>query len=102
MFASSVLKASMTEVAALAVSASTTPSPCVPSRSLSTRGAPPTTVISAAVSLVEWAKLVVGRPIPSRDRSCRARSLSREREIASDSFVDTTPLISNCRTTAAP
>ncbi len=92
----------MTDSAAFLVSARTTPTPWVPSSSLTTSGAPPTISITPSMSLVEWAKLVIGSPTPERARSCIDRSLSREREIACDSATENTPIISNWRTTAVP
>ena len=95
MFASSCRKASMTDSAAFRVSASTTPRPCVPSRSLTMRGAPCTASMTSWVSFTERAKAVTGRPSPARDSSWRARSLSRERVMAWDSADVNTPIISN-------
>jgi hypothetical protein len=86
MFASRPRKASITDSAALRFSASTTPMPWVPSSSFTTSGAPPTMSISPSTSFVECAKPVTGSPIPRRARSCRQRSLSREREMACDSL----------------
>ncbi len=96
------MKASITDSAALWVSQSTTPMPWVPSSSLITSGAPPTMLIRSGMSSGEWAKPVTGRPMPRRDSSCRARSLSRERVIATDSLSGNTPIISNWRSTAEP
>ncbi len=96
------MKASITDSAALRVSASTTPMPWVPSSILITSGAPPTMLIRSGMSSGEWAKPVTGRPTPLRDSSCRERSLSREREIATDSLTGNTPIISNWRSTAVP
>jgi hypothetical protein len=64
------------------VSASTTPIPCVPSSSLMTSGAPPASFSTSSVCFGSWAKVVTGRPMPSRARSCIERSLSRERPMA--------------------
>ena len=57
---------------------------------------------SAARAPVRCAKTLTGRPTPSRARSCRLRSLSRDRLIACDSLSGKTFIISNCRTTAVP
>ena len=81
-------KASITDSAAFFVSHSTTPMPCVPSVNLTTRGAPPTISMSPSVSFVEFAKPVIGNPMPRRDRICSERNLSRERVIAWDSFSE--------------
>ena len=43
------------------------------------------------MSLVELANPVTGRPMPLRAISCTLRSLSREREIACDSFSGVHP-----------
>ncbi len=88
--------------AAFLVSASTTPTPWVPSIILITNGEPPTSLMRSSVNLVEWAKPVTGRPIPLRASSCRLRNLSRERLMATDSFRQKTSIISNCRTTEVP
>ena len=40
--------------------------------------------------------------MPRRDSSWVARSLSRERVIATDSLTGNTPIISNWRSTAVP
>ena len=102
MFALSPLKASMTDSAALAVSAKTTPTPWVPSSSLMTKGAPPHILISSPVASVWWAKPVTGRPMPRLARIWSERSLSRERAMATESLSEKTFIISNCRTTALP
>jgi hypothetical protein len=51
---------------------------------------------------VSWANAVTGRPTPSRASSCSARSLSRDRPMATDSLSGHTPIISNWRSTASP
>jgi hypothetical protein len=76
--------------------------PWVPSVSLTTTGGPPTVSSNPSMSLVEWANPVTGRPMPLRASSCSARSLSRARLMACESLAVNTPIISNCRTTAAP
>ena len=48
------------------------------------------------------ANAVTGKPIPRRASNCKHRNLSRAREIATLSFKEKTPIISNCRTTAVP
>ncbi len=83
MLASSCRKASITDSAAFFVSASTTPLPCVPSTSLMISGAPPTRSMTLSVSFTDLANAVTGSPIPWRARICKARSLSRDRPIAS-------------------
>ena len=101
-FASNPRKASITDLAACWVSASTTPMPWVPSSSLITRGAPPTISTSPSMSLVEWANPVTGRPMPRRAMICSDRSLSRDREMAMEVLAVKMPIISNWRTTAVP
>ncbi len=96
------MKASITDSAAFSVSQSTTPIPWVPSRTLITRGAPLTIRIRSGTSSGEWAKPVTGRPMPLRESSCRERSLSRERLMATLSLSGKTPCISNWRNTAQP
>ena len=96
------MNASMTLSAAWEVSARTTPMPWVPSRSLITDGAPPTNWSRSPTSSGERAKPVTGIPMPLRASSWRLRSLSRARLMATDSLRQKTPIISNCRTTAAP
>ena len=81
--------------AALAVSASTTPMPCVPSSNLITTGAPPTFLIKSLMLSGLFAKPVRGIPIPLRDSNCIERNLSRERLIATDSLILKVPIISN-------
>jgi hypothetical protein len=71
-------------------------------RELDTTGAPPTRPTRSAVSSGAYAKPVTGMPMPLRASSWWARSLSRERVIATDSLSEYTPCISNWRTTAAP
>ena len=88
MFTLRPMKASITLFAAVAFSASTTPMPCVPSRSLMTRGAPPTMLMRSGISSGEWAKPVMGMPIPFRASSWRERSLSRARVMATDSLME--------------
>ena len=102
MLASSWRKAAMTDSAAFLVSASTTPTPWVPSSSLTITGAPPTVSSRPSMSLVEWAKPVTGRPMPAADSSWRLRSLSRLRVMAWLSLAEKVPIISNWRTTAVP
>ena len=96
------LKASMIDFADASVSARITPMPCVPSTSLMTTGAPPTSLMTSSALRGPCAKAVTGRPMPARARSCSARSLSRERPMATLSFSGNTPCISNCRSTARP
>ena len=94
--------ASITDLAPRRVSASTTPMPWVPSRSLMTRGVGPASARTSSVCLGSCAKVVTGSPTPSRAKSCMERSLSRERPMPTDSFKGNTPIISNCRSTARP
>ena len=96
------LKASMIDLADAAVSARITPRPCVPSSSLMTHGVPPTSLITSSARRGPCAKAVTGRPMPSRASSCSARSLSRERPMATLSFRGKTPCTSNWRSTAKP
>lgn len=79
--------ASITLSAAFRVSHSTTPTPCVPSSSFTTKGAPPTMLMRSGMSSAVWAKPVTGNPMSRRANSCMERSLSREREIATDSLT---------------
>ena len=102
MFAFKPINASMMLSAAFAVSANTTPIPCVPSSNLITNGAPPTFLIKSLMLSGLLANPVRGKPIPLRDKSCNERSLSRERLIATDSFTLKVPIISNCLATAVP
>ena len=96
------MKPSITLSAAFWVSASTTPMPWVPCSNLITSGAPPTILMTSLMSSGLCAYPVSGMPMPLRDSSCIERSLSRERVMATDSFSDTTPIISNWRSTAVP
>ena len=102
MFCFRPAKASITLLADCMVSARMTPMPWVPSSSLMTTGGPPTIAITSSACLVPWAKAVTGRPMPLRASSCRLRSLSRARAIATDSLSGYTPITSNCRSTAVP
>ena len=102
MLASSWRKAAITDSAAFLVSASTTPTPWVPSSSFTITGAPPTVSSSPSMSLVEWAKPVTGRPMPVPGQQLQARSLSRVRVIAWHSLAESVPISSNWRTTAVP
>ncbi|MNH33353.1 hypothetical protein D3C79_938590 [compost metagenome] len=102
MFCFRPMNASITDSAAWVVSHSTTPMPWVPSSTLITRGAPLTIWIKSGMSSGEWAKPVIGRPMPRRDSNCSERSLSRERAMATDSLSGYTPIISNWRNTAHP
>lgn len=86
MLAFRLVKALITLSAALLVSARTTPMPLVLSRSLMTRGAPPTILMSSLVSRVELAKPVTGMSTPLRERSWRARSLSRDLRMERESL----------------
>src|SRR5690606_29906045 len=85
MFADRPINASITDSAALRVSASTTPIPWVPSSSLITSGAPPTMLIRSGISSGALAKPVTGRPTPLRASNCNERNLSRARVMATDS-----------------
>ena len=75
MLASSCRKAAMTDSAAFFVSASTTPTPWVPSSSFTITGAPPTVSSRPSMSLVEWAKAVTGRPMPDAGQQLQAAEL---------------------------
>ena len=76
MFAFRLLKALIKLSAAFFVSANTTPFPCVPSKSLTIKGAPPTMSINSSVSKGELAKPVVGIGNPLLMSICNENSLS--------------------------
>ncbi len=88
MLACKPLKAWITLCEAFFVSAKTTPTPWVPSKSLMTNGGPPTSFIKSSVSSGECAKPVIGIPTFSFAISWRERSLSLERVIAIEGLIE--------------
>ncbi len=77
----------MVDLAALDVSASTTPTPCVPSSSLMMTGGPFTILINSLTCAGFLAKTVLGMRTPAWAKICIERSLSRERVMACDLTV---------------
>jgi len=81
-------KASITDSAALSVSHSTMPRPCVPSVSFTTTGALPTMPRRSLVSSGECAKPGHRHADALARQQLVPRSLSRERVIATDSLSE--------------
>ncbi len=83
------------------LSASITPTPCVPCVSLSTTGGPPTSASDWGRCEGLRATTVLGIEMPFCERSCRESSLSRAREMGANEFTSDTPMSSNWCTTAS-
>jgi hypothetical protein len=98
----SVQKASSVLSTAWRVSQSITPIPCVPWWSFTIAGGPPTSARAASMWAEVFVQTVMGMSRSLRVRSCIARSLSRERAMATAWLSTGTPIMSNWRTTARP
>ena len=84
------------------VEAIMTPTPWVPRSSLMMQGSPPTISTAAGTSSRKRTMAVRGMSMPKRERSCSARSLSRERAMGMALLQIGTPMRSSWFTTERP